>query len=314
MRFAALHKLSYLTAMTTPVPDAAARSTRIGLMQATGAYLLWGLLPLYFMPLRGVDAGEVVANRVVWSLALLFGIVAVTRRSARLRLALTTFATIRLLAASAAMISINWLVYIWAVQHHHVLEASLGYFLNPLVNVVLGVVVLREKLTRPQLAAVILAGAGVLVLASQAAAGLWISLVLALSFGLYGLIRKVAPVESVEGLTVETLILTPVALAYMAYLAGHGGLALAAGDTLVTLLLLIAGIVTAIPLLLFAAGARRLPYSVIGLLQYLAPTIQFVLAITLFGEVVTTAHLICFALIWSGLAVFVVGSLRARRV
>ena len=300
--------------MTTQAPDTAARSTRIGLMQGAGAYLLWGLLPLYFMPLRGVDAGEVVANRVVWSLALLFAIVAVTRRGARLWLALTTPATLRLLAASAAMISINWLVYIWAVQHHHVLEASLGYFLNPLVNVVLGVVVLREKLTRPQLAAVALAGAGVLVLASQAAAGLWISLVLALSFGLYGLIRKVAPVESVEGLTVETLILTPVALGYMTWLASYGGLALAGGNTLVTVLLLLAGIVTAIPLLLFAAGARRLPYSVIGLLQYLAPTIQFGLAITLFGEVVTTAHLICFALIWAGLAVFVVGSLRARRV
>ncbi|WP_315763136.1 EamA family transporter RarD [Sphingomonas sp. Y38-1Y] len=299
--------------MTQQPADAASRSTRIGLMQGAGAYLLWGLLPLYFMPLRAVDAGEVVSARVVGSLALLFAIVAILRRGSLLWLALSTPRTLRLLALSAALISVNWLVYIWSVQHHHVLEASLGYFLNPLVNVLLGVVVLREKLTRPQLAAVVLATAGVLVLASQAAAGLWISLTLALSFGLYGLVRKIAPVESIEGLTVETLLLTPVALLYLFWLAGHGGLALG-GDARITALLSVAGVITAVPLLLFAAGARRLPYSVIGLLQYLAPTIQFGLAITLFGETVTTAHLICFALIWSGLGVYVLGSLRARRV
>ncbi|MEZ0497850.1 EamA family transporter RarD [Sphingomonas sp. IW22] len=299
--------------MTRQPPDAAARSTRTGLMQAAGAYLIWGLLPLYFLLLKTVDAGEIVANRVIWSLALLFGIVALTRRGGRLWLALTSGRTLRLLALSAALISVNWLVYIWSVQHAHVLEASLGYFLNPLVNVVLGVLVLRERLSRPQMAAVALAALGVLVLALQAGEGLWISLTLAISFGLYGLVRKVAPVESIEGLTIETLVLTPFAIAYLVWLDGQGVLAFG-GDVTTTTLLAVAGVVTAIPLLLFAAGARRLPYSVIGLLQYLAPTLQFLLAITLLGEQMTTAHAICFALIWAGLAVFVMGSIRRPRV
>lgn len=299
--------------MTRQPPDAAARSTRTGLMQAAGAYLIWGLLPLYFLLLKTVDAGEIVANRVIWSLALLFGIVALMRRGGRLWLALTSGRTLRLLALSAALISVNWLVYIWSVQHAHVLEASLGYFLNPLVNVVLGVLVLRERLSRPQMAAVALAALGVLVLAVQAGEGLWISLTLAISFGLYGLVRKVAPVESIEGLTIETLVLTPFAIAYLVWLDGQGVLAFG-GDVTTTTLLAVAGVVTAIPLLLFAAGARRLPYSVIGLLQYLAPTLQFLLAITLLGEHMTTAHAICFALIWAGLAVFVMGSIRRSRV
>lgn len=299
--------------MTEQPADAAARSTRIGLMQGMGAYLIWGLLPLYFMPLSPVGPGEIVADRVIWSLALLFAIIAATRRGARLRLALANPRTLRLLAASAALISVNWLVYIWAVQHHHVLEASLGYFLNPLVNVVLGVVVLRERLGRPQIAAVTLAAIGVLVLASQAGGGLWISLTLALSFGLYGLVRKIAPVEAIEGLTIETLLLAPIAAGYMIWLGVQGTLAYG-GDPALTALLTFAGVITAVPLLLFAAGARRLPYSTMGLLQYIAPTIQFLLAITLFGERVTPAHAICFALIWTGLAIYVLGSMRARRV
>ncbi|HTG37603.1 EamA family transporter RarD [Sphingomonas sp.] len=299
--------------MTHPPADAAARSTRVGLFQASGAYLIWGLLPLYFLLLKVVDAGEIVANRVVWSLALLFAIVALMRRGGRLRLALSSGRTLRLLTLSAALISVNWLVYIWSVQHAHVLEASLGYFLNPLVNVVLGVLVLRERLSRPQMAAVVLAALGVLVLALEAGDGLWISLTLAITFGLYGLVRKVAPVESIEGLTIETLVLTPFAIAYLLWLGGRD--ALTFGDDMVTTaLLVVAGVVTAIPLLLFAAGARRLPYSVLGLLQYLAPTLQFLLAITLLGEHMTTAHAICFALIWSGLAVFVMGSIRRPRV
>jgi chloramphenicol-sensitive protein RarD len=298
--------------MSQQPPDIAARSMRTGLMQGIGAYLIWGMLPLYFLPLRPVDAGEVVADRIVWSLLLLFAITAVLRRGPRLWLAVSDPRTLRLLALSAALISVNWLVYIWSVQHRHVLEASLGYFLNPLVNVVLGVVVLRERLSRPQIAAVVLAALGVLVLATQAGQGLWISLTLALSFGLYGLVRKVAPVESIEGLTIETLLLTPVAIGYVVWLGTRGTLTYG-GDPLLTGLLTFAGVVTAVPLLLFAASARRMPYSVMGLLQYIAPTLQFLLAITLFGEAMTTAHAICFALIWTGLAVFVVGSVRRPR-
>lgn len=294
--------------MTRP----AATLDRSGLFQGAGAYLLWGFLPLYFLLLKAVDAGEIVADRVVWSLVLLIGIIAVARRFDRLMVALRNPRTLGLLAGSAALISVNWLVYIWAVQHHYVLAASLGYFLNPLVNVVIGVVALGERLNRVQTAAVGLAAAGVLVLATGAGTGLWISLTLALTFGLYGLVRKVAPVESLEGLTVETALLTPFALAYMAWLTSAD--ALVFGDEAgVTALLVLAGAVTAVPLLLFAAAARRLPYSTLGLLQYLAPTLQFLLAITVFGEALTVPHIICFALIWAGLALYVASSVRRPR-
>ena len=285
---------------------------RRGLGFGLGAYLIWGFLPLYFILLAGVTAGEIVADRVVWSLVLLIGILAVAGRFGKLMAVLRTPRTLGLLTISAALISVNWLIYIWAVQNGHVLAASLGYFLNPLVNVLLGVVVLGERMTRLQMAAVVLAAAGVAVLAMGAGAGLWISLTLAFSFAFYGLVRKVAPVESLEGLTVETALLTPFALAYMAWLASND--ALVFGDApMLTALLVLAGAVTAVPLLLFAGAARRLPYSTLGLLQYLAPTLQFLLAITVFGEVMTTAHVVCFALIWSGLALYVLSSVRKPR-
>lgn len=285
---------------------------RRGLGFGLGAYLIWGFLPLYFLLLAGVTAGEIVADRVVWSLVLLIGILAVAGRFGKLLAVLRNPRTLGLLTISAALISVNWLIYIWAVQNGHVLAASLGYFLNPLVNVVLGVVVLGERLKRTQMAAVALAAAGVAVLASGAGTGLWISLSLAFSFGLYGLVRKVAPVESLEGLTVETALLTPFALAYMAWLASNDALIFGDAPGL-TALLVLAGAVTAVPLLLFAGAARRLPYSTLGLLQYLAPTLQFLLAITVFGESMTTAHIVCFALIWSGLALYVLSSVRKPR-
>jgi len=285
---------------------------RRGLGFGLGAYLIWGFLPLYFILLAGVTAGEIVADRVVWSLVLLIGILGVAGRFGKLVAVLRTPRTLGLLAISAALISVNWLIYIWAVQNGHVLASSLGYFLNPLVNVLLGVVILGERLKRMQMAAVALAAAGVAVLAVGAGAALWISLSLAFSFGLYGLVRKIAPVESVEGLTVETALLTPFALAYMAWLASNG--ALAFGDAPgVTALLVLVGAVTAVPLLLFAGAARLLPYSTLGLLQYLSPTLQFLLAITVFGEAMTTAHIVCFTLIWSGLALYVLSSVRKPR-
>ena len=297
--------------MQAPATPAASLDRR-GLGFGLGAYLIWGFLPLYFLLLAGVTAGEIVADRIVWSLVLLIGILAVAGRFGKLLAVLRDTRTLGLLAISAALISVNWLVYIWAVQHDHVLAASLGYFLNPLVNVLIGVVVLGERLTRTQMAAVALAAAGVIVLAVGAGAGLWISLTLAVSFAFYGLVRKVAPVESLEGLTIETGLLTPIALGYMAWLASND--ALVFGDAAgMTGLLVLAGAITAVPLLLFAGAARLLPYSTLGLLQYLAPTLQFLLAITVFGEVMTLSHIICFALIWSGLALYVFGSVRRPR-
>lgn len=297
--------------MQAPATPAASLDRR-GLGFGLGAYLIWGFLPLYFILLAGVTAGEIVADRVVWSLVLLIGILAVAGRFGKLVAVLRTPRTLGLLAISAALISVNWLIYIWAVQNGHVLASSLGYFLNPLVNVLLGVVVLGERLKRMQMAAVALAAAGVAVLASGAGTGLWISLSLAFSFGLYGLVRKVAPVESLEGQTVETALLTPFALGYMAWLASNDALVFGDAPGL-TALLVLAGAVTAVPLLLFAGAARLLPYSTLGLLQYLAPTLQFLLAITVFQEAMTTAHIVCFALIWSGLALYVLSSVRKPR-
>lgn len=288
------------------------RLDRTGLLQGLGAYGIWGLLPLFFWLLDGVDSGEVVAMRVLWSVVLLGVLIVALRRVPQFVAAVTSRRAMTYLGISAALISVNWLVYVWAVQHGHVLETSLGYFLNPLVNVLLGVVLLRERLGTAQIVAVALAAVGVAVLATGAGQGIWISLALAFSFGFYGLVRKIAPVESLEGLTIETAILAPLAAIYLFWLSGHGGLGY--GQTpLWTAMLTISGIVTATPLLLFAAAARRLPYSTLGLLQYLAPTMQFLLAISFFGEKMTTAHAICFALIWTGLAIYAVSGIIAAR-
>jgi chloramphenicol-sensitive protein RarD len=256
-----------------------------------------------------VPPTEVVAQRVLWSVLFLAGLILIRRRWTQLRSALGNPKALRILALSALLIGANWLIYIWAIGARHVLETSLGYFLNPLVNVVMGVVLLKERLTRAQGLAVGLAALGVSVLAIGASAGLWISLSLAGTFATYGLLRKIAPVDSLEGLMVETILLAPLAALYLLWLGGQGGMAF--GTELgLSLLLALGGVVTAVPLLLFAAGARRLRYSTLGLLQYVAPTIQFLLAVLAYGEPLTTAHLICFALIWTGLAIYATDSLR----
>jgi chloramphenicol-sensitive protein RarD len=290
----------------------AAKEARKGVAFGLGAYLLWGFLPVYFKLLGEVLPTEVVAQRVVWSVLLLAVLITATARWDKLRAAVTDPKALRILLASSLLIGINWLIYIWAIGAKHVLETSLGYFLNPLVNVLIGVLVLKERLSRPQSVAVALAAIGVSILAIGAASGLWISLALAGTFALYGLLRKVAPVESLEGLMIETLLLAPIAGIYLVWLWSHQQMAFGTELDL-TLVLISAGAVTAVPLLLFAAGARRLQYSTMGLLQYIAPTIQFLLAILAFGERMTTAHLICFACIWTGLAIYATDSLRSAR-
>lgn len=283
-------------------PIEATKLDRKGLLQGFGAYALWGVLPMFFWLLSAVDAGEVVAMRVLWSLGLLTLLSVALRRGAMLSAALRNRRAMLLLAVSSALISVNWLVFIWAVQHHHVLESSLGYFLNPLVNVLLGVVLLRERLGWPQQVAVALAMVGVATLAAGAGQGIWISLALAFSFGCYGLVRKVAPVGALEGLAIETAILTPIAAIYLIWLSNAGGLSFGSSPG-ITAALVATGAITAVPLLLFAGAARRLPYSTLGLIQYIAPTMGFISAITFFGEPMTIAHAICFACIWSGLAI-----------
>jgi chloramphenicol-sensitive protein RarD len=283
--------------------DLAAQTHRAGLAYGLSAYLLWGFLPLYFKAIDHVDATEIVAHRIVWSLLFLAGLLTLFRRWAAIRTAFAAPRVLLTLTATAALIGANWVIWVWAVNNGHVLAGSLGYYLNPLVNVLFGTILLKEKLSRAQLGAVLLAGVGVAVLATGAGSALWISLSLALTFATYGFLRKVVTVEALEGLSIETALLAPLALAWIWWMnqGDGGGLGF---DTATTLMLALSGAVTAVPLLLFTEAARRLPYSLLGFLQYIAPSLQFLLAVLVFGEVLTTAHVIAFGAIWTALAIF----------
>jgi chloramphenicol-sensitive protein RarD len=273
---------------------------------------LWGVLPLYFKALGHVRATEIVSHRILWSLLFLGALATLFKRWPGIRAAIASPRVAMTLVLTATLIGINWLIYIYAVVTNHVLEGSLGYYLNPLVNVLLGVVLLKERLTLAQKGAVGLAAAGVAVLAAGAGEALWISLALAASFASYGFIRKVAPVEALEGLSIETLFLAPLALGWVLWLQ-HQGQSAFGRETATDLLLILGGALTAIPLLLFTAAAKRLPYSTLGFLQYVAPSLQFLLAVLAFGEPLTTAHIICFAAIWTALSIFVFEGVRAGR-
>ncbi|MCX8474345.1 MAG: EamA family transporter RarD [Sphingomonas sp.] len=282
-----------------------------GLAFGVGSYTLWGVLPLYIHLLKDVPALQVLAHRVLWSLGLLLLLILVLRRGPTI-LAAARGRTLLLLVGSALMIGINWIVYIWAVQNGHVLEASLGYFINPLVNVALGFAFLGERLRRFQAAAIAVAAAGVLVLAISGGGALWLSLLLALSFGFYGLLRKVAAIDALGGLTVETLLLAPFSIALLLH-ASQAGTNAFGQSTNLDWLLALAGVVTALPLLLFAAAARRLPLATLGLLQYIAPSLQFAEAVLIFGEPVRSVHIVTFTLIWAGCALYAFDSIRAVR-
>ena len=287
------------------------RQRRAGLLFGLGAYLAWGVMPLYFKALAHVSALEIVAQRVIWSMVFMAALVALWRRWPAIRAALGTGRVLITLLITTLLIGTNWLIFIYAVVSGHVLEASLGYYLNPLVNVLLGVVLLKEKLSRAQVFATLLAAAGVAVLAAGAGSGLWISLTLAATFAVYGFLRKIVAVDSLEGLSIETALLSPLALAWLVWLQADGSAAFASVTLTTDLLLVLGGAVTAIPLLMFTAAARRLPYSTLGFLQYVAPSLQFLLAVLAFGEPLTTAHLICFAAIWTALAIFSFEGLRS---
>ncbi|MDP9413200.1 MAG: EamA family transporter RarD [Pseudomonadota bacterium] len=286
---------------------------RAGLLLGLGAYLFWGVLPLYFKAIDHVPAGEIVAHRILWSLPFLALLATLSKRWPAIGAAIRSPKVAAILALTAALIAANWLIWVWAVVNGHVLEGSLGYYLNPLVNVLLGVVVLRERLTRGQSFAVLLAAAGAAVLAAGAGGALWISLSLAASFALYGFLRKVAPVDSLEGLLIETAMLAPLALIWILSLhqAGKSSFGVEFGTDL---LLTLAGAATAVPLLLFTAAARRLPYSTLGFLQYIAPSLQFLLAVLMFGERLTVPHIICFGAIWAALVIFAAEGVRKSRV
>jgi chloramphenicol-sensitive protein RarD len=284
-----------------------------GMLYAALAFSIWGLFPLYFHAVGSVDALEILAHRMLWSLLLLALVLTWRRQWAWLGKALRQPRVVGSFVASALVLSANWFTYIWAVNHGHVIDASLGYFLTPLVNVMLGYALLHERLRRGQWLAVALAACGVAWLAWQAGQLPWIAMLLAATFGGYGLLRKTAALGALEGLSFETLILFPLAFAYLAWLMFAGQSAFISTDSDSTrALLLAAGPITAIPLLLFAAGARRIPLSVLGLLQYIAPTIQLLLGIWIFNETFSAERMTSFIIIWSALALYALEGLWQR--
>ncbi|HXY41124.1 MAG TPA: EamA family transporter RarD [Vicinamibacteria bacterium] len=277
------------------------RLPRAGLASAAAAFLMWGLFPLYWKQLKEVPALEIVAHRTAWGLLSVAAWVTVQGRWPAARAVAARPRTVLVLATSAILIALNWLLYIWAVIHGHVVQASLGYYVNPLVNVLLGVVVLREGLTRAQKIAVALAAAGVAVLTLGYGQFPWIALALACTFGLYGLVRKTVDADAVTGLLWETALLAPAAVTLLLVLQARGTGSFGTRP-LATALLVLGGAVTALPLALFAHGARALPLSTLGFVQYLSPTIQFLLALAVYHEPFTRAHAVTFLCIWTALA------------
>ena len=284
----------------------------IGIVYAALAYAAWGLFPLYFHQLAGIPALEVVVHRTVWSLVFVLGVLLARRHWGWMRALQPR--VLGAFALSALLLSGNWLTYVWAVQNQHVVDASLGYFILPLVNVALGYVFLRERPRPGQWLAVAVAAAGVLWLTVQTGRLPWIALVLAVTFGFYGLLRKVASLGALEGLALETMLLAPLGLGALAWWSAQGQGVLVQGNASAIGWLLLAGPLTAIPLLLFAAGARRIPLTTLGILQYISPTLQFALGVWVFHEPFEMARLAGFVLIWAALAVYSVeGWLAAGR-
>lgn len=300
--------------MNAPVNlETQSRHRGSGFGYGIAAYGIWGFLPIYFKQLPNVPSIDIVAHRVLWSVPLLLLLLALTGGLRSLADAARKPRLLALLVITALLIAVNWLLYIYAIVNGHILAGSLGYYLNPLANVLLGRFVLRERLSRLQWTAVAIAAIGIAALAVGALGQLWISLGLCISFASYGLLRKMAPVDSPTGLTIETLLLLPVAVLWLS-LGLSAGQATFGSSPHDTTLLLASGLVTAVPLLLFTAAARKLPYSTLGMLQFLAPTLQFLLAVAVYGEVFTSAHAMAFGAIWTALALYVVALVHQFRM
>ncbi|MES2903575.1 MAG: EamA family transporter RarD [Pseudomonadota bacterium] len=285
---------------------------RAGLAYGIAAYALWGVMPIYFRQIAIVPSLDIVAHRIIWSLLVLGLLLTVARAWNEVVAALRNRRVIMTLLLTALLIGTNWLLYVYAINNGHILAGSLGYYLNPLANILLGRFLLGEQLTRRQWVAVGIAGAGVAVLAAGAASTLWISLILCFSFATYGLLRKIIAVDSLAGLSIETALLFPVALGWL-LIGGATDRPMFDHDGTINAYLVAAGIVSTIPLLCFTAAARRLPYSTVGMLQFLAPTLQFLLAVGLYGEHFSTAHAIAFGAIWVALALYASSLLSERR-
>ena len=292
----------------------AARLSPRGLAAGTAAFVVWGLFPVYLHALIAVPPLEVIAHRVTWSCVLLLAWLLVRRELGTLGTTLRTPRLVAGLATSATLISCNWLIYVWSVAHQHIVDTSLGYYINPLVNVLLGVVVLHERPNPLQWTAIALAAVAVLYLTLLAGRPPWISFALALSFSLYGFVRKVISVEALPGLATETLLLLPLAAGFLTFTEASGSGALTGFGPVVAALLIGSGIVTAVPLFLFAYSARLLPYSTVGVLQYIAPSLQLACGVLLYHESFASARAAGFCLVWAALALYAADGLwRARR-
>jgi chloramphenicol-sensitive protein RarD len=275
-----------------------------GVFCAASAFLIWGLGPIYWKAISAVPSLEIIVHRMIWSFLLLFTTIVAGRIWPEFVNALKDIRILLTLSGTALILSGNWLLYVWAINNNYMLQGSLGYYINPLVNVIFGVIFLRERLRPAQTVAVLLAGIGVVYLTFSYGEFPWIALVLASTFGLYGLIRKVAPVGPLVGLCVETLFMSAPAVVYLLYLEARGGAAFLQGRTSIDLLLVGTSVLTAAPLTLFTAGARRINLSTLGLLQYIAPTGIFLLAVFYFKEPFSMAQVWTFILIWSALIVY----------
>ena len=286
---------------------------RRGLLYGVSAYLLWGLFPLYWPLLEPAGAVEILSHRIVWSLATMLLVVVLSRRLPQFRALLAWHRARNLLTVAAVVIAVNWGTYIYGVNNHRVVETSLGYFINPLVTVLMGVLILRERLRRWQWAALAIAFVAVLGLTVEYGHPPWLALTLAFSFGTYGLAKKQAGVEAIESLTFETLVLVPVALGYLIWLGGSGDSHFAGHGVGHSLLLASTGIVTAVPLLCFGAAAIRVPMTTLGLLQYLAPIVQFALGVTVLDEHMSPMRWVGFGLVWVALVIFTAEATRHHR-
>lgn len=290
-------------------PPSAPEEARKGLLYALACYLMWGLFPLYWYPLThsAISADQLLAQRIVWSAVFSVVLLIVFRQGETVRQAIRNRKLLLTFTASAFAISMNWLVYLWAITHNHVIDASLGYFISPLFSILLGRLFFNERLNRIQTAAILLAVVGVLWLAIPAGRIPWVAILLTVSFGIYGLLRKIAPLAALPGLALETLLMLPFALAYLAWTAYSGHIVFSELPSLPLTVLLGSGAVTTIPLLLFASGARRISLSNLGIIQYVSPTCQFLLGLSLFGEAFDLSRFIGYVWVWAGVAVYLFG-------
>ncbi|MFD9897980.1 EamA family transporter RarD [Mesorhizobium sp. UC74_2] len=286
---------------------------RRGFLLALGAYLLWGLLPFYMKAVAHLPLAEVIAHRIIWSVPIAAAVLIWLGRTADFKVALRSPRMLAMAALTATLITVNWSIYVWAIAVDRTVETALGYYINPLVNVLVGALLLGERLNRLQIVAVVLAAVAVIVLTVESGTLPWVSLALAFSFAAYGFFRKTLPIGPSQGFLLEVLLLSIPSLAYIVWLALKGEGHFATGNTTDTLLFMGSGIVTAVPLLLFAFGAKLLRLSTIGIMQYIAPTIVFLIAVFVFGEPFDTTKAIAFGLIWAALAIYTWSMLAASR-